>query len=223
VPLYRATGIARGANLDSIDWPLNNRAWLKTQFAALRKLPQESERLARLAAIARWTDPGPGGFYDNPGAPGGGSRAGPDLPWTADPIGHRRAHTMKSWIRSGDFSTHRLAWMDHVGTLGATPLIFTYDQLDSAATYELRVVYGDPKLNGPVRLTANGTHEVHPLRAGPSPAAVQSFVLPRSVTATGRLELKWERDPALASIRGVCHVSEIWLRRTSAPVAAAPR
>jgi hypothetical protein len=107
--------------------------------------------------------------------------------------------------------------MDHVGTLGATPLTFTYENLDPSAAYELRVVYGDTKLNGPVRLTANGTHEVHPLQRGPSPAAVQSFALPRAITASGRLELKWERDPSFASIRGVCHVSEIWLVRATTP------
>lgn len=217
VPLHRATSVTRGANLDSIDWPLNNRAWLKTQFAAIRGLTDESARAERLLAIAHWTDPGPGGFYDDSGRPGWRSRAGPDLPWAAAPAGQGRAQQMKSWIRSGDFATHRLTWMDHVGTLGATPLTFTYDQLDPAAAYELRVVYGDTKLNGPVRLTANGTYEVHPLQRGPSPAAVQAYALPRAVTATGRLELKWERDPSLASIRGVCHVSEIWLVRIDTP------
>ena len=223
VPLHRATGIARGANLDSIDWPLNNRGWLKAQFAAIRQLPEGSARLARLHEIVHWTDAGPGGFYDNPGSPGWQSRATPALSWAADPAGHRRAHEMKAWMRSGDFATHRLAWFDHLGTLGETPLVFTYDGLDPAATYELRVVYGDSKLNGPVRLTANDTHQIHPLRPGPIPATVQAFILPPAVTASSRLVLRWERDPALASIRGVCHVSEIWLRRVPGPAAASPR
>ena len=122
---------------------------------------------------------------------------------------------MKTWVRRADFPLHRLSWLDHVGTLGDTPLVFTYDGLDPQAEYELRVVYGDTKLNGPVRLTANDTHEIHPLRKGPSPAVPQTFAMPRAATATGRLVLKWDRDPSLASIRGVCHVSEIWLVKKS--------
>ncbi len=211
VPLYRATAPSRGANLDSIDWPLNNRRWLQAQFTAIRQLPDEPARVARLRELAHWTDPGPGGFYDNPGQPGTSARAITGTGWTSDPGYHTTAHAMKNWVRGGDFATHRIAWMDHVGTLGDTPLVLNYDGLDREATYELRVVYGDTKLNGAVRLTANGTHEIHPLRKGPSPAAPQTFPVPRAATKTGRLELKWERDPALASIRGVCHVSEIWL------------
>jgi hypothetical protein len=120
---------------------------------------------------------------------------------------------MKAWIRNSDFAHHRIAWLDHVGTLGDTPLVLTYDGLDRNAAYELRVVYGDTKLNGPVRLVANDSFEIHPLRKGPTPAVVQIFAIPPAATSGGRLELKWERDPSLASIRGVCHVSEIWLVR----------
>jgi len=211
VPLCRATAPSRGANLDSIDWPLNNRVWLKTQFTAIRRLPDEPARIARLRQLAHWTDPGPGGFYDDPGQPGTSTRAPIGTGWASDPGYHSTAHAMKNWVRGGDFATHRIAWMDHVGTLGDTPLVLTYDALDPQATYELRVVYGDTKLNGAVRLTANEAFEIHPFRKGPVPAAPQTFALPRAATATGRLVLQWERDPALASIRGVCHVSEIWL------------
>jgi hypothetical protein len=213
VPLYRATSTSRGANLDSIDWPLNNRLWLKQQFSLVRRLPDEAARVKRLPALARWTDPGPGGFYDNPGQPGTQTRAKIGTGWQRDPGYHTTAHAMKTWIRHGDFVHHRLAWFDHVGTLGDTPLVFTYEGLDPKADYELRVVYGDTKLNGAVRLTANDRFEVHPLRKSPTPAVPQSFALPRAATSTGKIVLKWERDPALASIRGVCHVSEIWLRK----------
>ena len=46
VPKYKAIAVDRGANLDTIDYPLNSRFWLKEQFAQIRGLPSEAERLA---------------------------------------------------------------------------------------------------------------------------------------------------------------------------------
>ena len=66
---YGAIAVGRGANLDTIDVPLNNRAWLADRFAEIRALAEEAERLAAIDAILRWTDPGPGGFYDDLGDP----------------------------------------------------------------------------------------------------------------------------------------------------------
>jgi hypothetical protein len=64
VPLYRAVSQRRGANLDTLDYPLNNRVWLQAQFDQIRKHDNEADRLAALDRIVNWTDPGPGGFYD---------------------------------------------------------------------------------------------------------------------------------------------------------------
>src|SRR5207248_11634250 len=67
VPLYKAISVDRGATLGMLDNPLNNRGWLKAQFAELRRQAIESERLAGLRTIMDWTNPGPGGFYDDLG------------------------------------------------------------------------------------------------------------------------------------------------------------
>src|SRR5207247_6968147 len=67
VPRYKAISVDRGANLDTLDAPLNNRVWLKQTFAELRRIPDEAERLKELDRIVFWTDPGPGGFYDDLG------------------------------------------------------------------------------------------------------------------------------------------------------------
>ena len=45
VPRYKAISVDRGANLDTLDAPLNNRVWLKQSFAELRRIPDEAERL----------------------------------------------------------------------------------------------------------------------------------------------------------------------------------
>ena len=68
--------MGRGANLDLIDTPLNNRPWLLDQFARIRALPAEKERLAAIAAILDWTNPGPGGFYDDLGNAVGATASG---------------------------------------------------------------------------------------------------------------------------------------------------
>ena len=69
VERYAAESVHRGANLDRIDTPLNNRLWLMKQFGLIRKLDTEPARLARLREITHWSDPGPGGFYDDLGDP----------------------------------------------------------------------------------------------------------------------------------------------------------
>src|SRR5207302_1321354 len=67
VPLYKAESPERGANLDMIDMPLNNRGWMLARFAEIRKTSDERERLKALDEIVNWTNPGPGGFYDDLG------------------------------------------------------------------------------------------------------------------------------------------------------------
>lgn len=65
VKKYHASGAERGAILDFIDYPLNNRWWLSDQFDAIRKMPTEKEKLDRLKIIYTWDNPGPGSYYDN--------------------------------------------------------------------------------------------------------------------------------------------------------------
>ena len=47
VPLYKAIHFGRGATLDTVDVPLNNRNWLKARFDAIRKLESEEAQAAR--------------------------------------------------------------------------------------------------------------------------------------------------------------------------------
>ena len=43
VPRYKAIGVDRGASLDTLDVPLNNRLWLERSFAdAPRRSPPQS-------------------------------------------------------------------------------------------------------------------------------------------------------------------------------------
>jgi hypothetical protein len=65
VPLYYAQSETRGANLDGLDFPLNDRPWLDDQMACIRTFIDEGERLAAIETLLSWEDPGPGGYYLN--------------------------------------------------------------------------------------------------------------------------------------------------------------
>jgi hypothetical protein len=65
VKKYNASGAERGAILDFIDYPLNNRWWLADEFDKIRKMSTEQEKLARLEVIRTWENPGTGSYYDN--------------------------------------------------------------------------------------------------------------------------------------------------------------
>ena len=65
VPKYQASGAERGAILDFLDYPLNNRWWLADEFEKIKKMTNEKDQLARLDVIAKWENPGLGSFYDN--------------------------------------------------------------------------------------------------------------------------------------------------------------
>jgi len=65
VKKYNASGAERGAILDFLDYPLNNRWWLADEFDKIRGMNTEKEKLDRLKIISTWEDPGPGSYYDN--------------------------------------------------------------------------------------------------------------------------------------------------------------
>ena len=65
VKKYQASGSERGAILDFIDYPLNNRWWLTDEFKKIEKMSTEKEKLDRLKIIATWENPGDGSYYDN--------------------------------------------------------------------------------------------------------------------------------------------------------------
>jgi hypothetical protein len=65
VPKYQASGYERGAILDFIDYPLNNRWWLEDEFKKVSEMKLEEEKIARLDFIRNYENPAEGSFYDN--------------------------------------------------------------------------------------------------------------------------------------------------------------
>ena len=69
VPRYKAISVDRGANLDTIDVPLNNRLWLEQRFAEMREASDESERLAGIDEILQLDRSRPGRLLRRPRRP----------------------------------------------------------------------------------------------------------------------------------------------------------
>jgi hypothetical protein len=65
VEKYKASGGERGAVLDYLDYPLNNRWWLEDEFKKITLMNSEEDKLSRLEIIRTWDEPGIGAFYDN--------------------------------------------------------------------------------------------------------------------------------------------------------------
>lgn len=214
VPRYRAIGAERGANLDMIDLPLNNRGWLVTRFAEIRKSADERERSRAIDEIVNWTNPGPGGFYDDLGnltrqphlvrGPGFGK----------DPA-YFESSLVGFAIRNlgGTLLNQPRSWWDDAESLYDAPLEMAYADLDRSAQYKIRVVYAGDSTRPKIRLTADDRIEIHPLLARPVPFKPLEFDVPREATATGELHLKWYREAGLGDAGRGLQVAEVWLMR----------
>ena len=219
VTRHQAIGVDRGASLDTADYPLNNRRWLLEQFDQVRRLKSETERAEALERIVNWTNPGPGGFYDDTGNISRQTHVVRGLPFAEDPASLRSS---KVGFEEGDVvdepdekpeAAMRMSWLDHAESLVDQPLVMRYTDLDRTARYRVRLMYvGDaPKLK--IRLVANGSIEIHPFIQKEFPYKPVEFDIPPEVTRNGTLELSWTREPGRGGNGRGCQVSEVWLMR----------
>jgi hypothetical protein len=221
VEKYQAIAVDRGAALDTLDYPLNNRPWLKEQFARIRRLPTDTERVRALHQIADWENPGPGGFYDDLGnlarqphlLPGPGFEYDPGA-WHSPRNGFEEDLVIDD-DEPPPQGIRRMSWLDHAETLYDAPLRVRYSDLDPKASYRVRVVYAGDTTRRQIRLLANETTEVHPFLSRPSPFRPLEFDIPGEATAGGILTLTWHGEPGLGGNGRGCQVSEVWLLKKS--------
>lgn len=212
VPRHGAIAIERGANLDTIDMPLNNRPWLQKRFAAIRKLDDEQKRLVEINKIVNWTNPGPGGFHDDLGDParqphlvrGPGAETDPQ---------YFESSLLGTSIRRGVISTNPISWWRHAGAMHNAPLTMQYNNLDKQAKYRLRVCYAGDTDWIKIRLVADDEHEIHPLIDKSMPEPLFEYVIPQATTADGELTLTWTREQGVGRNGRGCQVAEVWLIR----------
>jgi len=206
--LYGAANWERGANLDRIDIPLNDRVWLRKEFEKIRKLPA-SKQEAAVAQIVAWNAPATGALYDDLGNPdlephlvrGPGFASDPEFYQSA--IDGVSDHTPADGVRWSQLT--------YAEALYETPLRLHYTGLDPGQHYRLRMVYGGEDYALPLRLTASRTLEIHPALQRTSNPQTLQFDLPAEATHSGVLDLEWTRPDNLGGGGRGRQIAEVWL------------
>jgi hypothetical protein len=209
VPLYYAQSETRGANLDAVDYPLNDRPWLEDQFTRIRALTGEQERLEKIHKIVNWTDPGLGGYYADLSNAYGCPYIVKGLDYEEDPGFYKTSHRRFPYWK--DAQPIRRAWRGYTGNLNDIPFRMHFPDMDPSAQYMVRVVYSDTEEEVKVRLMAEDTIEIHPYINKTYPREPFEFDIPREATGGGELKLSLYRQPGLGGIGAGQEISEIWI------------
>ncbi|MCU1259760.1 MAG: hypothetical protein JWO80_2645 [Bryobacterales bacterium] len=199
---YFAIGEERGAVLDFVDRPLNNRWWLEDRFAAVRGLGSEDEKVKQLVQIAKWGHPGEGSFYDDIGNVANEPHVVAFEHATEPDTGPHPGAAF--WWWDNGLSRARLSWQTT-----AWPSGMVYEALDPNATYVVRETgYGSPmlRINGERVEAAGGSKEI---------GDVREFPVDRRFLKGRRLTLTWERPPGEEKLnwRNRSRLAEVWLIR----------
>jgi len=215
VPLFRAYSLGRGANLDSVDLPLNNVKYLLQQFDILNK-QTEKERQEGINDILNWRDPGPGGFYDNLGD----VTAQPHLLLgegvTKDPSFYFTPAAGWQEPFDNNVPVLPLTWYYWEETTYGAKLELQYTELDPAAQYMVKIVYSGDSFGVDVlvRLVADDQFIVHGYIQKPWPIKPILLNITQQATSDGNLKLSFNQAPGGGGNGRGCQVSEVWLMNT---------
>jgi hypothetical protein len=213
VERYQAEAVSRGANLDTLDAPITNLPWLRWKIKQIRALASEEAQMRAIEEILNWSNPGPGGFYEDLGdltrqphlvrGPGG----------VADP--EFRVSSLVGFDYPDEFGDQvPVSWKRWAESLFDAPLELRYAGLDPHGRYKVRVVYSGDERAAVIRMRCNGNLEIHPFMHKPWPPRPLEFDIPAEATAEGELSLIWNREPGLGGNGRGCQVAEVWLLKT---------
>ena len=202
VEKYRASGSERGAVLDFIDYPLNNRWWLEDQFAEIRKLPAEQDKLARLDLIRNWENPGPGSTYDDVGHVGKSPHVIRGETPDTDPK-MRRNPNPDYW--EAGLKRSRQSWYSKMDW----PIGMRYDGLDPNVQYTVRTTGFAQCL-----LSIDG-ERVTPTLDGKDVGEFKEFPVPQQLLSDGKLLLTFDvPDETHLNWRQQSRLTELWLLKS---------
>jgi hypothetical protein len=203
VKKYQASGEERGAILDFLDYPLNNRWWMEDRFVAIKKLPAE-EQISALEELANWENPGPGGYYDDIGNVSKSAHVLRGEPWTVDPLMRKQDTPNYSWWDDG-FSRQRLSFMSSM----RWPVGLEYNGLDSTKNYLIRTTgFGE------CLLKINGQRVAH-TRYGKGIGEIKEFPVPAELIKNGKIVLSFDDiNEDNINWRQQSRLTEVWLVKT---------
>ena len=189
VEKYNARGAERGAILDFIDYPLNNRWWLEDEFKKIQQYKNEDEKLKRLAFLRNYEFPGEGSFYDNISS----ADAEHVTSETDDAIDYL-------WENNG-LSRKRLSTQ----LFQFTPEL-EYNDLDVKSDYVIRVSgYGEALLR------ANGAL-LKPSKYEKGFEQFKEFPLSKDVIKEGKLKITFDQpNEEHLNWRNQSRVTDVWL------------
>ena len=212
VPMYGAQYETRGANLDAIDYPLNDRVWWRARLSEVISLKTEEERLAALDGLLSRLDATPGGFHDDLVRPHDLSRVQDCRPYAEDP-GALRTPSRRFPYRK-DSQLLPISWRGGLVMLGTSPLRMRYENLEPGADYELRIAYAGISRTY-VRLDTEEGVEIHDYMPTTQTPDLQRFDVPAAAVVDGTLNLIWRPHEGVSSSGVVCDMSEIVLCKKS--------
>lgn len=203
VEKYHAIDEERGAILDFLDYPLNNRWWLEDEFKKVEQLHSESGKIDRLITIKNWTAPSCDGFYDDIGNPANSPHVKRSRFVFTEPDEEAHPEPTFWWWENG-FSRARLSWQVTMNY----PEAVVYEGLEPNWSYTIRCsgfgkvllcIDGEPVYETPTRSLELGE--------------VQDFVVPARFLTDRKLVLTWESpsDEDHLNWRQHSRLSEVWL------------
>jgi hypothetical protein len=201
VEKYGANNAQRSAVLDFVDLPLNNRWWYEDQFAEIRALTSEAEKLERLNTIATWENPGPGSFYDDIGNVAQSTHLIRGESLSTDPLMRRHMNPDFMWWDDGR-TRLRQSWVSKMDW----PMGLRYDGLDPEAEYTLRTTGLSqclPRVNG---------ERIQPTLDGKGIGEFKEFPVPKALYKDGTILLTFDvpQEPGV-NWREASRLTEVWL------------
>lgn len=193
VPKHKAKGYERGAVLDFVDYPLNNRWWLADEFEKIKQLPAEKQA-ERLLVIGNWENPGNGSYYDDISS----ISKGPRVITISDDA------TDIAWWDNGK-SRKRLSFQ----TFQRCPVI-EYTNLDPNARYLVRVCG-----SGDALIRADG-HRLSPTVYNKEPETFKEWLVPLIANSDGKITITFdEPEESNLNWRNQSKIFDIWLLKAN--------
>lgn len=204
VDKYQANGYERGAILDYLDYPLNNRWWVEDQFAEIKLLESEDKKIDCLDIIRKWENPGPGSYYDDIGNVAQSEHVLRGKPFVEDPLMGTNPNPDFMWWEN-QMSRERQSWISKMDW----PVGLQYTDLDTSTTYILRTTgFGQclARVNG---------ERIYPSLDGKGIGEIKEFQIPKTLYKNGIITLTFDipHEPDI-NWRRQSRLSEVWLVNT---------